>query len=165
MSLIILGRKWSQDWNPLFTKIDPFSWVFKGHTRTQKTWEPCPHHLSPRLPLKIHSKRGQFLQKGGFSLHEPILPTRSMWEFWASETLPGRLSDASVTLQKISTSGPHLLFDAFIHHGRFHGQRARCCGAPLARVRVCLATSRVRPLASDSASKLDIPLEIGQPSR
>ncbi len=57
-----------------------------------------------------------------------------MWQFWASETLQKRLSNASVTLQKRSTSGLHVLLDVFIHCGRFHGQGARRCGALLARV-------------------------------
>jgi hypothetical protein len=84
------------------------------------------------------------MQKGGFSLPGPILPTtacRSMWQFWASETLQKRLSNASVTLQKRSTSGLHVLLDMFIHCGRFHGQWARRCGALLARVRVRLAAA------------------------
>ncbi len=81
------------------------------------------------------------MQKGGFSLPGPILPTRSMWQFWASETLQKRLSNASVTLQKRSTSGLHVLLDVFIHCGRFHGQWARRCGALLARVRVRLAAA------------------------
>ena len=81
------------------------------------------------------------MQKGGFSLPGPILPTRSMWQFWASETLQKRLSNASVTLQKRPTSGLHVLLDVFIHCGRFHGQWARRCGALLARVRVRLAAA------------------------
>jgi hypothetical protein len=67
------------------------------------------------------------------------LPTRSVWQFWASETLQKRLSNASVTLQKRLTSGLHALLDMFIHCGRFHGQWTRRCGALLARVRVRLA--------------------------
>ena len=74
-----------------------------------------------------------------FSLPRPILPTRSMWQFWASETLQKRLSNASMALQKRSTSGLHVLLDVCIHCGRFHGQGARRCGALLARVRVRLA--------------------------
>jgi hypothetical protein len=66
-----------------------------------------------------------------------------MWQFWASETLQKRLSNASITLQKRSTSGLHVLLDVFIHCGRFHGQWARRCGAllSLARVRVRLAAA------------------------
>jgi hypothetical protein len=66
-----------------------------------------------------------------------------MWQFWASEMLQERLSNASVTLQKRSTSSLNLfLYDiVFIHCGRFHGQWARRCGALLARVRVCLAAA------------------------
>ena len=85
--------------------------------------------------LKL-TRRGRFLQKGCFSMHGPILATRSMW---ASETLHNRLGNATVTLRTRSTSGLHLFLDVVIHHGRFHGQWARCCGAPLARVQVCLA--------------------------
>jgi hypothetical protein len=87
------------------------------------------------------SRRGRFLRKGHFSLLGPILPTRSMWQFRASETLQKRLSNASVTLQKRSTSGLYVLLDVFIHCGRFHGQWARRCGALLARVRVRLAAA------------------------
>ena len=65
-----------------------------------------------------------------------------MWQFWASETLQKRLSNASVTLQKRPTSGLHVLLDVFIHCGRFHGHWARRCGALLARVRVRLAAAR-----------------------
>jgi hypothetical protein len=70
-----------------------------------------------------------------------------------------RSSNASVTLQKRSTSGLHLLLDVFIHYGGFHGQWARCCGALLARVRVCLAapSTRVRPLTPNFAPKLSTP--------
>ena len=71
-----------------------------------------------------------------------------MWQFWASETLQKRLSNASVTLQKRSTRGLHLLLDVFIHCGTFHGQWARHCGALLVRVRVP-GSSRVRPLTLD----------------
>jgi hypothetical protein len=87
------------------------------------------------------TRRGRTLQKGHFSLHGPILRTRSMWQFWALETLQKRLSNASVTLQKRSISGLHVLLDVFIHCGRFHGQGARRCGALLARVRVRLAAA------------------------
>ena len=87
------------------------------------------------------TRRGRILQKGGFSLPGPILTTRSMWQFWASETPPKRLSNASVTLQKRSTSGLHVLLDVFIHCGRFHGQWTRRYGALLARVRVRLAAA------------------------
>ena len=64
-----------------------------------------------------------------------------MWQFWASETLQKRLSNAPITLQKRSISGLHVLLDVFIHCGRFHGQGARRCGALLARVRVRLAAA------------------------
>jgi hypothetical protein len=37
-----------------------------------------------------------------------------MWQFWASETLQKRLSNASVTLQKRCTSFLHALLDVFI---------------------------------------------------
>jgi hypothetical protein len=63
-----------------------------------------------------------------------------MWQLWASETLQKRLSNASVTLQKRSASGRHLLQDVLIYHGRFHGQWTRCCGALLARVQMCFST-------------------------
>ena len=95
------------------------------------------------------TRRGPFLQKGGFSLLGPILPMRSMWQFWASETLQKRSSNASVTLQKCSTSGLHILLDVFIHGGGFYGQWARRYGALLARVRVCLAAARLRSLTPD----------------
>ena len=75
----------------------------------------------------------------GFSLPWPILPARSMWQFWASETLQKRSSNASVTLQQRLTSGLHIFLGVFIHRERFHGERARCYGALLARVRVYLA--------------------------
>jgi hypothetical protein len=65
-----------------------------------------------------------------------------MWQLWVSETLQKRLSNASVTLQKRPTNGLHVLLDVFIHFGRFHGQRARRCGALLARVRVCMVALR-----------------------
>jgi hypothetical protein len=72
----------------------------------------------------------------------PILPARPMRQFWASETLQEQLSDASVTLKKrVQISGLYLLLGVFIHHGRFHGQWAKSCGALLARVRVCLAAA------------------------
>jgi hypothetical protein len=71
----------------------------------------------------------------------PILPTRSVWRFCASETLQERSGNASVTLQKRSTSGLHLFLGVFIHHRRFHGQWAWCCGAPLAHVWACLAAA------------------------
>jgi hypothetical protein len=64
-----------------------------------------------------------------------------MWQSWASETLQKRLSNASVTLQKRSISGLHLLLDVLIHCGSFHGQCARRCGALLVRVRVRLAAA------------------------
>jgi hypothetical protein len=48
-----------------------------------------------------------------------------------------RLINASVTLNQRL----FLLLDVFIHRGRFHGQRARGCGALLARVRVWLAAA------------------------
>ena len=66
----------------------------------------------------------------------------------ASETLQKRLSNASVTLQKRSTRGLHLLLDVLIHYGRFHGQWERRCGALLARVRVCLARGQQQPCAT-----------------
>jgi hypothetical protein len=55
--------------------------------------------------------------------------------------LQKRLSDASVTLQKRSISGLHVLLDVFIHCGGFHGQWTRRCGALLARVRMRLAAA------------------------
>jgi hypothetical protein len=64
-----------------------------------------------------------------------------MWQFWASETLQKRLSNASVTLQRRSTSGLHVLLDMFIYCGRFYGQGARRCGTLLARVRERLAAA------------------------
>jgi hypothetical protein len=97
-----------------------------------------------KRPLLVGSKRQTRAQKTRgphFSLPGPILPTRSMWQFWASETLQKRLSNASVTLQKRSTSGLHILLDVFVHCGGFHGQWARRCGALLARVRVRLAAT------------------------
>jgi hypothetical protein len=51
-----------------------------------------------------------------------------MLQFGASETLQERFSNASVTLQKRSTSGKHVLLDVFIHCGRFHDQWARRVG-------------------------------------
>jgi hypothetical protein len=47
-----------------------------------------------------------------------------MRHFWASETLQKRFINASVTLQKRSTSDLYVLLDVFIHCGRFHGQWA-----------------------------------------
>jgi hypothetical protein len=65
-----------------------------------------------------------------------------MWQFWASEALQERLSNAALTLQKRLTSGPHILLDMFTHRDRFHGQWLRCCGALCSmRVRVCLAVA------------------------
>ena len=69
------------------------------------------------------------------------MPTRSMRQLWASETLQKRSSNASATLQKRSTSGLHILLGVFIHCGSFHRQWTRRCGALLARVRVRLATA------------------------
>jgi hypothetical protein len=71
-----------------------------------------------------------------------------MWHFWASKTLQKRLSNASVTLLQRSISGLHIFLNVFVHRWGFHGQWVMCCGALLARLRVCLATavSRVRPL-------------------
>jgi hypothetical protein len=51
-----------------------------------------------------------------------ILPTMSMWQFWATETLQKRLSNASGMLQQRSTSGLHLLLDVLIYCGSFHGE-------------------------------------------
>ena len=65
-----------------------------------------------------------------------------MWQFWASERLQERLSNASVTLQERPTSGLQVLLDVSIHCGRFHGQLVRRCGALLARVRVRLVAAR-----------------------
>jgi hypothetical protein len=65
-----------------------------------------------------------------------------MWQFWASETLQERLSNASVTLQKRPTSGLQVLLDVSIHCWRFHGQGVRRCGALLSRVRVRLVAAR-----------------------
>jgi hypothetical protein len=62
---------------------------------------------------------------------------KSTRQFWASETLQKRLSNASVTVQKRSTSRLHLLLDVLIYHGRFHGQWGRCCGAVLNRFSTC----------------------------
>jgi hypothetical protein len=42
-----------------------------------------------------------------------------MWQFWVSETLQKRLSNASVTLQKRSTSILDVVLDVFIHVGGF----------------------------------------------
>jgi hypothetical protein len=64
-----------------------------------------------------------------------------MWQLWVLETLQKRLSNASITLQKRSTIGLHVLLDVFIHCGRLHGQGGRRCGALLARVRVRLAAA------------------------
>jgi hypothetical protein len=126
-----------------------------------EVWTRCPHILGPRLRLKKPTRRGRVLMNEGFSLFGPILPTTSVWRFCASETLQQRSGNASVTLQKRSTSagtsGLHMFFDVFIHHRRFHGQWARCCGALLARVRACLAAARVRQLTPDTAPKLGTP--------
>ena len=114
---------------------------FKRQTRAGRTRAPCPRLLRPRLAPKTHYKGSIFFQKGGSILPGPILATRPARQFWASETLQKRLSNASVTLQKHSTSGLHFLLGVFIHRGRFRGQRARCCGALLACVRVCLGAA------------------------
>jgi hypothetical protein len=55
----------------------------------------------PLVCILKPTSRGQFLHKGHFSLPRPILPTRpiSTWQFWASETLQKRSSNALVTLQ------------------------------------------------------------------
>jgi hypothetical protein len=98
------------------------------------------------VDLQRTSRRGRQLQKDHFSPHGPILPTWSMWEFWASKTLQKRLSNASVTLQKRPISGLYLLLDVFIHHGRFYGQRARCCGALPASVCASAWQKRARQL-------------------
>ena len=99
--------------------------------------------------LKL-SRRGRFLQNGQFSSPSSILPTRSMWQFWASETgsetLQNRLSNAYVTLEQRSTSGLQRLLDVFIHRGRFYGQWARCC---LWRTTSACDSSRVRRLTPD----------------
>jgi hypothetical protein len=100
-------------------------------------WYPdtCRHHVGSfrvfwdLVCILKPTRRGRILQNGHFSLLGPILPTRSMWQFWASETLQKLLSNASVTLQTRPTSGLHVLLDVFIHCGRFHGQGARRCGA------------------------------------
>ena len=76
------------------------------------------------------------------SMHGPILPSRSIWQFWASKTLQKRLRNALVTLQKRSTSGLHLLLpDVFIHRRRFHDQWARWCGALPVRMWASLAAA------------------------
>ena len=80
--------------------------------------------------------------KRGFSLPGPILPTRPMWQFWASETLQKQLINASATLQKRSTSGLYLLLDVYMHYGSFHGRWARRCGALLARGSMILSSRR-----------------------
>jgi hypothetical protein len=84
-----------------------------------------------------HTAEGvDFLQKWGFSLPGPIIAYEVYVAInWASETLQRRLSNASVTLQKRSTSGLHLLLDVFIHCGGFHGS------VP--------GSSRLRPLTPD----------------
>ena len=87
----------------------------------------CPRFWALVCSLKS-TRRGRILQECHFSLHGSILPTRPMWQFWASETLQKWSSNASVTLQKRLTSGLHLLLGRFIHHGRFHGQQSRCSG-------------------------------------
>jgi hypothetical protein len=94
-----------------------------------------------------------WLHKGHFSAASANTPTRPTWQFWASETLQKRLRNASVTLQKRSTSGLYILLGVFIHPGRFHGQRARCCGALVARVCECAwrrPCTTGRPLTPDS---------------
>jgi hypothetical protein len=40
-----------------------------------------------------------------------------MWQFWASEMLQKRLSNASVTVQNRSTDALHILLDVFVDHG------------------------------------------------
>jgi hypothetical protein len=57
-----------------------------------------------------------------------------MWQFWDSEMLQERLSNASATLQKRSTSDLHRLLIVFIQHGEFHAEQAGCCGALVPRV-------------------------------
>jgi hypothetical protein len=130
----------------------------KTQARAQKTWSrghDARAFWCLVCVLKL-TRRGRVLLKGGFSLSGPILPTRSVCRFCASETLQKRSGDASVTLQKRSTSGLHRFLDVFIHHRRFHGQWARCCGALLARVRACLALpcASVRLLTPDTAPEL-----------
>jgi hypothetical protein len=120
-----------------------------GHTHIARPWYGGPrtarvHKLvmsGEIAEVQTPTRRSLSAERGGFSPPGPILPTRPMWQFWVSETLQKRLSNASVTLQKRSTSGLYLLLDVFIHCGSFHGKWARHCGALLARVRVCLAAA------------------------
>jgi hypothetical protein len=93
------------------------------HRRWRRTCWPLVRLLVAVLAQgsTTRYRRGRISQKGHFySLPRPILPTRSMWQLWASETLHERMSNASVTLQKRSTRGLHLLLDVIIHFGRFH---------------------------------------------
>jgi hypothetical protein len=125
-------------WKVRFFFKDRAFLILGGKVVAGLKWPFCKNR-----PLLVDFKRQTRAQKTRkhFSLPRPIVPTRSIWQFWASETLQKRSSNASVMLQKCSTSGLHVLLDVFIHCGRFHGHWARRFGAPLACVWVCLAAA------------------------
>ena len=85
-----MGQKWlhacARASGPKTTKIAPRG-VFRGIPRRGHgvcIFWALVYILKP-------TRRGRFLQKGGFSMTGPILPTctcsRSMWQSWASATL------------------------------------------------------------------------------
>jgi hypothetical protein len=127
-----------------------FYWVLSG-SRGLKRRGRCFRFFGAFESRLKPTRRVRVLRKGHFSLHGPMLPTRSMWQFWASETLQKRLSNASVALQKRLTSILHVHLDVFIHCERFHGHGARRW--PLwSTTSACASvhdSNRVRPLTPD----------------
>ena len=133
--------KWSQDWNDISAKTNRplLRWFLSGSRGRKRRGNRSRVFWALESRLKL-TRRGRKLQKGHFSLPGPILPSRSIWQLWASETLQKGLSNASETRQKRSTSRLHLLLDVFIYCRSFMASKwARRCWALLARVWVCPA--------------------------
>ena len=72
------GAKVGAGQRPPFCTNRPLLVGFKGADEGPKDAKMLSHLLGPRLPLLKPTRGGQILQKGGFGLHGPILPTRSM---------------------------------------------------------------------------------------
>jgi hypothetical protein len=82
-----------------FCRTRPLLVGVKTQTGAQKTRKMLPRLFGPRMGLKS-ARRGRFMQKRHFSPAIANIPTRPMWQFWTSEMLQKRLSNASVTLQQ-----------------------------------------------------------------
>jgi hypothetical protein len=129
----------------LYAKNRPLLCIvgFKIQTRAQKTSTRCPRLLGgvrvfwALVCILNPTRRGRILQKS----HSACAGQYCLLGLCDNYGPQKRSSNASVTLQKRSSSGLHLLLGVFIHCGRFHGQWTRRCGALLVRARVCLAAA------------------------